>query len=79
MDEMGSGPDDVVWIGRGLGLLIVMIALAVGARASSGVDSTLLGGDTLWVFLATAMTPLGVGFLVLVASEILSRLPLREY
>ena len=44
-----------------------------------GVVECYYGGDTIWVFLATAMTPLGLGLLVLVASEILDRLPLGKY
>jgi hypothetical protein len=43
----------------------------VGAKVANDVDS--VGGDSVWVFLAAVMTPLGVGFLVLVASEILNR------
>jgi hypothetical protein len=63
--------DAAVWTGRAFGLLIVVIALAVGTKVANDVDS--VGGDSVWVFLAAVMTPLGMGFLVLVASEILNR------
>ena len=74
-----EGPDEpqeidvAVWIGRASGLLIVAIALAVSLKVANDVSATLSGGDSVWVFLATVVTPLGAGFLVLVASEILNR------
>ena len=64
--------DAAVRIGRAFGLLIVVIALAVGAKVAIDSDTS-QDGERVWDFLAAVVTPLGVGFLVLVASEILNR------
>lgn len=61
--------DVATWGGRLLGLLIICIALALGAKVA--VDSN---SDEFWNFLATIVTPLGLGFLILVAAEIVNRL-----
>ena len=61
-----------VWAGRILGLLIVAIALAVGVKV--GMDAS---KDEFWNFLATIVTPMGIGFLILVGAEIVNRLSQR--
>ena len=61
--------DIAVWTGRFLGLLVVGIALAVSIKVAQ--DARI---DQFWSFLATLMTPMGVGFIILVISEVLNRL-----
>ena len=58
-----------VWTGRFFGILIVGLAIAVGIKVALDART-----DQFWSFLATIMTPMGIGFLILVASEILNRL-----
>jgi hypothetical protein len=58
-----------VWTGRFFGLLIIGIAMAVSIKVAFGTRD-----DQFWSFLATLMTPMGVGFLILVVSEVLNRL-----
>ena len=58
-----------VWGGRLLGVLVVGIAIAVGIKVA--LDSQ---DDAFWNFLATIMTPVGIGFLILVTSEVVNRM-----
>ena len=58
-----------VWTGRLFGILIIGSAMAVGVKVALAARS-----DQFWSFLATIMTPMGIGFLILVMSEVLSRL-----
>ena len=53
--------------------LIVVIALAVGIKVADSVRV-----DEFWAFLSTIMEPMGIGFLILVASEILNRMGRRH-
>jgi ABC-type spermidine/putrescine transport system permease subunit I len=62
-----------VWVCRALGVITLGIAFAVGGWAVQTAR-----GDAAWVFLATIMIPIGIGFLILVAAEILSRMGQRE-
>ena len=55
-----------VWTGRILGSLIVVISLAVGIK--------LAVEDGFWVFLASIVAPMGIGFLILVMTEVLNLL-----
>ena len=50
-------------------MVIIIIALALGLKFANESNS-----DEAWVFLSTIVTPLGMGFLILVASEIVYRL-----
>ena len=52
-----------VWGSRLLGILAVGVAIAVGIKV--GLDSR---DDAFWNFLATIMTPVGIGFLILIPS-----------
>ena len=61
--------DVATWGGRLLGLLIIAIAIALGAKAAADSRS-----NEFWNFLATIVTPLALGFLILVAAEIVNRL-----
>lgn len=60
--------DILVVFGRIAGLVIIIIGLALGIKVSDGMD------DPYWIFLSTAVMPLGIGFLIIVASEIAARL-----
>ena len=67
-----SESDGMVIFGRLMGIAIIIIAISVGFKAASDLDD-----DQAWVFFASTMTPLGIGFLILVATEIVNRLPNR--
>ena len=64
--------EGAAWLGRLLGLIIVGIALAVSSKAAA--DATV---DQVWIFLSTIVTPMGLGFLILVGAESMSRLSRR--
>ena len=53
-----------VMLGRTMGLAVVGVAIAVAAVSVS--DSA---GSNVWVFLRNAVTPAGIGFLVLMTAE----------
>ena len=61
--------DIAVWTGRFFGMLIVGISMAVGIKVALDARD-----DQFWNFLVTITTPMGIGFLIIVASEILNRL-----
>ena len=62
---LGDTPySKAVVLGRVAGAAVVIAALALGIKVA--VDA---GGDQFWVFLAIVTTPMGIGFLVLVATE----------
>lgn len=61
--------DIAVWTGRFFGILIVGLAMAVGIKVALDARD-----DQFWNFLATITTPMGIGFLIIVASEIVNRL-----
>lgn len=61
--------DIVVWTSRFFGVLIVGLALLVGINVGLSARN-----DQFLNFLATITTPMGIGFLILVASEILNRI-----
>ena len=63
------GPDVAVWLGRTLAFVVISLALAIGSKVAYESRE-----EQFWAFLATAITPLGIGFLVLVAAEILNRI-----
>ena len=56
-------------MGRLLGLVIVGIALAVSSNAAGEATN-----NEIWVFLDKPVTPMGIGFLILVGAEAMSRL-----
>lgn len=58
------GPDAVVLLGRGTGVVLMAVAIAVGVwRASQA------GGDQAWFFISAAIMPLSFSFLVLLTTE----------
>ena len=64
------------WVGRLAGVVIVVVAIA--QAIVQGVRlTTLPGGNPFWGLLAVSLTPLGIGFLLLVTSEILRRMSQR--
>ena len=64
--------EGATWLGRILGLVIVGIALAVSSNAAAVAVQ-----DEVWVFLSTLVTPMALGFLILVGAESMSRLGRR--
>ena len=62
--------DIVAWTGRIMGLVIVAISIALGINFASAVGD----GTTGWGFLLIVAEPMGIGFLIMVAAEIVSRL-----
>ena len=65
---------DMKWVGldmlvRLVGVVIVIGGLALGAKAWNASDS-----DGIWMFLNNALNPVGLGVLIIVASDIASKL-----
>ena len=65
---MRGATDIPVIFGRIAGVVIIIIALALGIKISAGEY------DPYWIFLSTAVMPLSAGILILVATEIVARL-----
>ncbi len=61
--------DRAVYLSRLLGLIIITVATALAIRAMTIVDD-----DRVWLFLQSTVSPFGLGFLILVAAEILNSL-----
>ena len=57
------------WVGRLAGVVIIIGGLALGSKAWNASDS-----DGLWMFLNNALNPVGLGVLIIVASDIASKL-----
>ncbi len=76
-EEFGAGlmttSVGAAWYGRVLGLLIVVGGLALGAKIASDANQ-----NELWIFLQVVLTPVGIGFLILVAAEGLQQLGNRR-
>ena len=62
--------------GRLLAFLIIAGSLALGIKAVSDFDGS--GADQFWVFVNVTVQPLGIGFLIFVASDIVNRLRSRS-
>ena len=62
-----------VWFCRVLGAIVLAVTLAVGAKIATDASA-----NEGWAFLFTIMTPMGIGFLILVAAELLNRLGERR-
>ena len=65
---------DRKWVGldklaRLVGVVIVIGGLALGSKAWNASDS-----DGIWMFLNNALNPVGLGVLIIVASDIASKL-----
>jgi hypothetical protein len=72
-----SGSDTAVLVGRALGVVIVGLAVVVGLNMALVLNDLGQLDAQWWVPLSAASTPLGVGFLILVVSEILNRIVRR--
>ena len=57
------------WVGRLAGVVIIIGGLALGSKAWNASDS-----DGIWMFLNNALNPVGLGVLIIVASNIASKL-----
>ena len=57
------------WVGRFIGVAIIIGGLALGSKAWNASDS-----DGIWMFLNNALNPVGLGVLIIVASDITSKL-----
>jgi hypothetical protein len=71
-NEPYVGPDGVVWACRLLGFIVIGLGLAIAVRVA--VISDEHEEDFVWYALQVLATPLGLGFLILVAAEILNSL-----
>jgi hypothetical protein len=65
---------DMKWVeldmlARLVGVVIVIGGLALGSKAWNASDS-----DGIWMFLNNALNPVGLGVLIIVASDIASKL-----
>ena len=56
------------WVGRLVGVVIIIGGLALGSKAWNASDS-----DGIWMFLNNALNPVGLGALIIVASDIASK------
>ena len=57
------------WVGRLAGVVIIIGGLALASKAWNASDS-----NGIWLFLNNAMNPVGLGVLIIVASDIASKL-----
>ena len=57
------------WVVRLAGVVIIIGGLALGSKAWNASDS-----DGIWMFLNNALNPVGLGVLIIVASDIASKL-----
>ena len=57
------------WVGRLAGVVIIIGGLALWSKAWNASDS-----DGIWMFLNNALNPVGLGVLIIVASDIASKL-----
>ena len=69
---------DMKWVGldmlvRLVGVVIVIGGLALGSKAWNASDS-----DGIWMFLNNALNPVGLGVLIIVASDIASKLGIKD-
>lgn len=61
------------WVGRLAGVVIIIGGLALGSKAWNASDS-----DGIWMFLNNALNPVGLGVLIIVASDIASKLGKKD-
>jgi hypothetical protein len=59
----------IEWVGRLAGVVIIIGGLALGSKAWNASDS-----DGIWMFLNNALNPVGLGVLIIVVSDIASKL-----
>ena len=64
---------DAVLAGRVLAAVVIIFSFAYSIKAATAAFS-----DEFWVFLSALMTPLALGFVVIMATEILRELRKRS-
>ena len=69
---MRENPEAAIWVGRVFGLIVIVIVIAVGLKFAT--DFNQQGGFDGWVFFQIIVTPMGIGFLILVATEAINQL-----
>ena len=57
------------WVGRLVGVVIIIGGLALGSKAWNASSS-----DGIWMFLNNALNPVALGVLIIVAGNIASKL-----
>ena len=70
--------DIAVMSGRIAGVGIIILGLALGWKSADGVGWDITGSDAIWIFIITALLPVALGVLIIVASEIVLRLGSRN-
>lgn len=70
--EIKANPDAVL-AGRILAAVVIIFSFAYSVKAATTAFS-----DEFWVFLSAFMTPLALGFVVIMATEILRELRKRN-
>ena len=70
--------DIAVMSGRIAGVAIIILGLALGWKSADGVGWDITGSDAIWMFINTALLPVALGILIIVAAEIVLRLGSRN-
>ena len=70
--------DIAVMSGRIAGVAIIILGLALGWKSADGVGWDITGSDAIWMFTNTALLPVALGVLIIVAAEIVLRLGSRN-
>ena len=66
--------DIAVMSGRIAGVAIIILGLALAWKSADGVGWDSTGSDAIWMFINTALLPVALGVLIIVAAEIVLRL-----
>ena len=66
--------DIAVMSGRIAGVAIIILGLALAWKSADGVGWDIPGSDAIWMFINTALLPVALGVLIIVAAEIVLRL-----
>ena len=70
--------DIAVMSGRIAGVGIIILGLALGWKSADGVGWDITASDAIWMFINTALLPVALGVLIIVAAEIVLRLGSRN-
>ena len=70
--------DIAVMSGRIAGVAIIILGLALGWKSADGVGWDITGSDAIRMFFNTALLPVALGVLIIVAAEIALRLGSRN-
>ena len=66
--------DIAAMLGRIAGVGIIILGLALGWKSADGVGWDITGSDAIWMFINTALLPVALGVLIIVAGNIASKL-----